>query len=69
MFSSLDLEHPVITNMRETGYPNRTAPKQMLCPVCLSEAEYFYTNKNMRIVGCCNCLTQRFYDEFEREDF
>ena len=61
-----DLEHPVITNLCRTGYPDSKEPEEMRCPVCGEDAEFFYTTTTGRtIVGCERCLITRHYWEFE----
>ena len=65
--SDRELEHPVITNLRETGHPYRRAAKEIRCPICGAEAENFYMDRRRDVVGCDRCLTIHPYYEFEEE--
>lgn len=58
-------DHPVISNMMRTGYPDGKEPAELRCPVCGADAENFYTTRDRVIVGCECCLTPRPYWEFE----
>ncbi len=53
---SRDLQHPVITNMERTGYPDGKAPDYPHCPICGRECHTVYLDRNMEIVGCCECV-------------
>jgi hypothetical protein len=39
------LDHPVITNMERTGYPDGKEPDPILCPLCGGECETIYRRK------------------------
>lgn len=56
----MNLEHPVITNIEQTGYPDSREPEWPVCPVCGKEAEtFYYSSQRHEIVGCELCLTAR----------
>lgn len=61
-------DHPVIRNLMETGYPDGKEPEEILCPVCGEDGEFFYQNRDGRIVGCERCLTVRHYYEVNKEE-
>lgn len=65
------LEHPIITNLRQTGYPDGKEPEQPICPSCGEETDTFYISADKEILGCDNCISRRdawdFVDE-EKED-
>lgn len=64
-----DLEHPVITNLCRTGYPDGREPEELKCPICGADAEHFYTTRDSRtVVGCEICLIPTPYYEFEPEE-
>lgn len=70
-----DLQHPVITFMERTGYPDGKEPDEPRCPVCGAICETIYTFKGADIVGCDICLTTKdAYDvpdcfpHYEQED-
>lgn len=51
------LDHPVITNMERTGYPDGGEPDLILCPLCGGECETIYRRKEDReILGCDLCI-------------
>lgn len=49
-------DHPVISNMELTGYPDCKEPVFPQCPICGAEADTVYKNKDLEIVGCDECL-------------
>lgn len=53
------LDHPVIRNLELTGYPDGKEPVYPCCPVCGSECDTIYRNKDLEVVGCGECLTSR----------
>ena len=61
--SDRDLQHPVITNMERTGYPDGKEPEYPHCPVCDAECSTVYINEDFEIVGCNECL--RGHDAWE----
>lgn len=63
----MDLEHPIITNMERTGYPDGIEPDWPKCPVCDSDADTFYYSKSSHeVVGCENCIwTQESWETLE----
>lgn len=64
--SDKDLQHPVITALERTGYPDGKVPEYPHCPVCGNECETIYRNKDFETVGCDECLTA--YDAWERDE-
>lgn len=57
MFNLNDIpDHPVVDNLRSTGYPNGQEPVVMKCPKCGDECDFYYTDINNEIVGCENCI-------------
>jgi len=50
-------DHYVIQNMERTGYPDGKEPEYPHCPVCDSETDTFYKNKDGDIIGCDECVT------------
>lgn len=61
----MDLEHPVITNLKATGYPDRREPEEIVCPCCGAEAENFYKTRTGDVVGCDCCMSTIPYYELE----
>lgn len=61
-----NIEHPIITNMERTGYPDGKEPVYPICPVCNKECETIHKNKDDEIVGCDCCIhTTDAWDEIE----
>ena len=58
MTSDRDLEHPIITNMERTGYPDGKEPIFPICPVCGEECEGIFRDRDLNIVGCDICTKQ-----------
>lgn len=52
----MNIEHPVITNMERTGYPDGLEPRLPVCPVCGEEPDEFYKDVDGEIVGCGECI-------------
>lgn len=52
----MNIEHPAISNMERTGYPDGLEPKLPVCPFCDKEADEFYKNVYGEIVGCGECI-------------
>lgn len=50
-------EHPVIRNLERTGYPSGRTPEYPRCPICGTECDIVYRNKNHKVVGCYDCLS------------
>ncbi len=57
MTSDRDLEHPIITNMERTGYPDGKEPVYPRCPVCGKACEEIIRDRDLNIVGCENCIS------------
>ena len=55
MYNSL--EHPVITNMERTGYPDGKEPEWPKCPICGSLCDTFFKDRDGDIFGCDECTT------------
>ncbi len=54
-----DLQHPVITNMERTGYPDGREPVFPKCPICGAECETIYRIERYGdIVGCEFCIME-----------
>ena len=49
-------DHPVITALERTGYPDGKEPEYPHCPVCGEECDTVYKNKDYEILGCDVCL-------------
>lgn len=50
-------DHPVIRNMKQTGYPDGIEPEIYHCPLCGAECECAFKHKATgEIVGCENCI-------------
>jgi len=66
----MDIEHPVITNMERTGYPDGVEPRWPRCPICNNECETIYWSKAGEVVGCDMCLEEQdaydYMKEFEQ---
>lgn len=65
--SDRDLEHPVITNLRQTGYPDRREPEEVLCPCCGRAPDTIYQTRTGDTVGCTYCLNAVPWYEFEED--
>ena len=52
------LQHPVISRMERTGYPDGITPQEPRCPECGSECwEVFATDEALpQILGCDCCM-------------
>ena len=55
MINDRDLEHPVITNLCRTGYPDGIEPQEPRCPECGEVCETIYL-RNGEAVGCEICV-------------
>ncbi len=51
------LDHPVIRNCEETGYPDGREPKFPICPVCGAETDTYF-KCDTEVVGCSECITK-----------
>ncbi len=51
-----DLEHPVITNLLQTGEPDGREPTVVRCPACGAECDTFYMNRHGSTFACENCV-------------
>ena len=49
-------DHPVVSNLRGTGFPDGIEPKEIRCPKCDEACDLFYLNADREIVGCENCI-------------
>ncbi len=58
-YDDMHLQHPVITNMELTGYPDGKEPTYPHCPICQRECETIYLDKDGNIVGCDECVDTR----------
>ena len=52
-----DLQHPVITAMERTGYPDGKEPKMPTCPCCGDPCHTFYSNQFGNVFACENCVS------------
>lgn len=52
-----DLEHPVITAMERTGYPDGKEPRMPKCPICGEPCHTVYSNLYGEIFACNLCLS------------
>lgn len=52
-------DHPVIRNMERTGYPKAKEPEYPHCPVCGAECETVFTNEDLEIIGCNECVSSK----------
>ena len=59
-------DHPIIQNMERTGYPDGKEPTYPHCPICGSECDSVYRNKELDIVGCDECITTK--DAWDTEE-
>lgn len=59
-------QHPIITAMEKTGYPDSKEPQYPHCPICGQECETIYRDADYEIVGCDECI--RKDDAWEEED-
>lgn len=50
------LEHPVITATERTGYPDGRKEKPPSCPICGSEADTLYQDRDGHTFGCDECI-------------
>lgn len=63
-YRDYNLEHPDITAALRTGYPRGyVEPDVPRCPECGKECERLYLNNQQDIVGCDNCITERFAED------
>lgn len=56
MKTDRDLEHPVVTNLCETGEPDGREPRPITCPACGAECDTFYLNRFGSTFACENCV-------------
>lgn len=52
-------EHPTITNMERTGFPDGKEPDYPICPVCFEECEDIYMDKYGDVFGCDQCVQRK----------
>ncbi len=50
------LQHPIITNMELSGYPDGRAVEYPHCPVCGEECVKVHFNRAHEVVGCEECI-------------
>lgn len=50
-------EHPVVTNLERTGYPDGKEHPIPTCPVCGEETDTLYKDRDGYIFGCGECVT------------
>ena len=60
------MEHPVITNLERTGYPDGKEPVYPTCPVCGEKCETIYADRMGDVFACDVCVIQT--DSWEVED-
>ena len=60
------MDHPGVRNCELTGYPDGKEPTYPHCPVCGSECDTVYRDKDRNIVGCDECISTA--DAWEVED-
>ena len=60
-------DHPIVRNMENTGYPNGVYPKTYICPRCGEECEEYYIDDNDNVVGCENCITMYYAEDWDEE--
>jgi len=51
------LEHPVVSNLMRTGYPDGKEPLYPRCPICGAECNMVHRNGDLEIVGCDVCMS------------
>ncbi len=51
------LEHPVVSNLMRTGYPDGKEPSYPRCPICGAECSFIYKYEGSEITGCDICLS------------
>lgn len=54
--NDMELQHPIITHMIQTGTPDGKPERWPICPICVLECERIYVNMMGEIVGCDNCI-------------
>lgn len=54
-----DIQHPDITAIERTGYPDGYEDIMPRCPKCGSETDTIYINIDNEIMGCDGCLRAR----------
>ena len=54
-----DLQHPIITNMERTGYPDGKEPQYPICPRCGNECDTLIFDINGEIACCDVCGDRR----------
>ena len=67
-----DLEHPVITAMERTGYPDGKDHRQKvcLCPICGLPCHTVYSNLCGETLACNRCLSSDdAADVLEEEEY
>ena len=50
------LEHPMIRNCEETGYPDRRRDEEPTCPICGERCDTIYKDQYGEVVGCDECI-------------
>lgn len=60
-------DHPIVKNMMDTGYPDGIVPKTYICPRCGQECDEYYINDDNGVVGCENCITMYYAEDWEDE--
>ena len=51
------LDHPIIRNCEETGFPDRRKDDEPICPICGDECCTIYKNREGEILGCDECIS------------
>lgn len=49
------LEHPVVSDLMRTGYPDGKEPSYPRCPICGAECSLVHRNRDLEITGCDVC--------------
>lgn len=61
-------DHPIITNMERTGWPDGKEPEYPHCPVCGGECHTIYKDKDDCVVGCDSCIKPIDAWEYQSEN-
>ncbi|MEG2286071.1 MAG: hypothetical protein RSB90_10955 [Eubacterium sp.] len=60
-------DYPITRNLEQTGWPDAKEPQYPDCPMCGSQAEEFYKNKEGEIIGCSDCVEQLSWEYVDAE--
>lgn len=63
----VDIEHPAIAALNNTGYYGDPDPDPVpICPICSAEVDTYLMNAEKEIIGCTECV--RAVDAYEHMD-